>query len=549
MNVPPSSLEDRLLERLIAVREHEDPAARAQLNDLLRSDPAARAAMARLLVDEQALINRLRQDGIVAMLQPKARPPVPRRAEPSVRQGLRRVSKSRGAWTSLAAAAVLVLAGFLGWRVLRPSSGKIASSVIQPVAVLKESADAVWKEASPAPGASLVPGGLKLESGMAAIEFTSGARVLLEGPAELDLVSGMEVFCRSGKLRANVPPPAQGFTIVTPSSRVVDLGTTFGLSVRGDGGALVKVMQGKVELRRGDAVFPLKENAAASIDPAGQPSPADSPDEAFPSEENFKERIAAGERQTAARWQAASSHLANDPAALLSFTFQESTHSSRSARNHAAGAPVESHGSLVGAGWAEGRWPGKRALEFKGQSDSMPFILKQTAPAATLLAWVRVDSLPNSYHILLMPDYRQASALQWMIVRNGELRLALKNGVEDPGTLAGWDGPVKAPAISTLDFGRWVFLASTYDSKTGKVVHYRDGRQIGTGYFEHKLPVEFGLFSFGNWPESSRGILSEDDDTEGEGCRNFIGCLDELTILSRALSPWEIEYLHDQGKP
>jgi len=541
MNPPLNSLENRLLDLLFATREHDDQSARRQLNDLLRGDANARATMARLLVDEQALIGRLRQDNIVSILQPK-----PRLAAP--RHGLGNASKSSHAWRNRAAAAAVLIAGFLGWLTLRPSSATHGSPAIQPIAVLRENADAVWNGASPAAGAGLIPGTLKLESGMVAIEFTSGARVLLEGPAELDLVSGMEAFCRSGKLRANVPPPAQGFTIITPSSRVVDLGTTFGLSVRRDGGALVKVMQGKVELRRGDTVFPLKENAAASIDPEGLPSPADSPDEAFPSEENFKERLAAGERQTAARWKNASSHLANDPAALLSFTFQESTDSSRSARNHAAAASLESHGSLVGAGWAEGRWPGKRALEFKGQSDSMLFSLDHDSPAATFLAWVRVDSLPNPYHILLMPDYRQASALQWMIVRNGELRLALSNGVDGPGSPSGWDGPVKAPAITSLDFGRWVFFASTYDSKSGKVVHYRDGRQIGVGYFEHKLPVRFRSFSFGNWSAVSESV-SSGGLYESEGVRNLVGGLDELTILSRALSPWEIEYIYNQGKP
>ena len=540
MNHPPNSLENRLLELLAAIREHDDPAARRQLNDLLRGDANARATMARLLVDEQALISRLRQDNIVSMLQPKPRLAVSRHR-------LGNAPKSSHAWGIRAAAAVLI-AGFLGWLALRPPPANHGSPAIEPIAVLKENADAVWNGASPAAGAGLVPGTLKLESGMAAIEFTSGARVLLEGPAELELISGMEALCRSGKLRANVPPPAHGFTIVTPTSRVVDLGTAFGLSVREDGSALVKVMQGKVELRCRESVHSLEQNAAASIDPAGNANPAVTPDEAFPTEENFFDRITAGERRSAARWKTAAASLAKDPATLVSFNFQESTSSSRSVRNHGTQAPRESHASLVGAGWTEGRWPGKRALEFKGQSDSMLFRLDHTSPAATFLAWVRVDSLPNPYQILLMPDYRQASALQWMIDRNGELRLALTNAADVAGFPTGWDGPVKSPAITSLDFGRWVFLASTYDSKTGKVVHYRDGRQIGVGYFEHKLPVQFRSFSFGNWSADSE-VVSSGGLSVSDGFRNFVGCLDELNILSRALSPWEIQYIHDQGKP
>ena len=65
-----ASLDHRLLALLQAVRDTHDESARVALNQLLRADPAARAAMARLLVDEQALISRLRDDGIVALLDP-----------------------------------------------------------------------------------------------------------------------------------------------------------------------------------------------------------------------------------------------------------------------------------------------------------------------------------------------------------------------------------------------------------------------------------------------------------------------------------------------
>ena len=70
MNSDSTSLDHRLLALLQAVRDMHDDSARATLNELLRNDAAARAAMARLLVDEQALINRLRDDGIVSLLDP-----------------------------------------------------------------------------------------------------------------------------------------------------------------------------------------------------------------------------------------------------------------------------------------------------------------------------------------------------------------------------------------------------------------------------------------------------------------------------------------------
>lgn len=66
----PRTLEHRLLRLLQAVRDTQDTSARAELNMLLRENPEARPIMARLMVDEQALISRLREDGIVELLEP-----------------------------------------------------------------------------------------------------------------------------------------------------------------------------------------------------------------------------------------------------------------------------------------------------------------------------------------------------------------------------------------------------------------------------------------------------------------------------------------------
>ena len=75
----PRSLEYRLLRLLLAVRETQNPSARAELNMLLRENAEARPIMARLMVDEQALISRLREDGIVELLEPARTPkPAPR---------------------------------------------------------------------------------------------------------------------------------------------------------------------------------------------------------------------------------------------------------------------------------------------------------------------------------------------------------------------------------------------------------------------------------------------------------------------------------------
>lgn len=87
-----------------------------------------------------------------------------------------------------------------------------------------------------------------ISEGLAIIEFARGARVTLEGPADLEIVSENSGFLRSGKLTANVPQSAIGFEIFTPKSRVVDHGTEFGISVDANGDSETHVFDGEVEL-------------------------------------------------------------------------------------------------------------------------------------------------------------------------------------------------------------------------------------------------------------------------------------------------------------
>jgi hypothetical protein len=176
----------------------------------------------------------------------------------------------------------------------------------------------------------------------------------------------------------------------------------------------------------------------------------------------------------------------------------------------------------------------------------MLFKLDGRGKAVTCLAWVRVDSLPNLYQILLMPDAYRRAALSWMIDGDGNLRLAITNGRSNPGLPSSWEGPVKAPAVSNLDLGRWVFLASTYDSTTGLVCHYRDGVRIGTGTFNGNIPVVHGTYTFGNW---DRGDSRVDQKQGPDRYRNFNGRLDELAVIGRALSDGELLAIYQAGRP
>lgn len=90
---------------------------------------------------------------------------------------------------------------------------------------------------------------LSLTSGRVELDFGSGAKVFLRGPAEFSLLSTSRGKLHFGELSASVPDGAEGFVIDTPSVEVVDLGTEFGVSVSRAGVADLHVFKGAVEAR------------------------------------------------------------------------------------------------------------------------------------------------------------------------------------------------------------------------------------------------------------------------------------------------------------
>jgi hypothetical protein len=101
--------------------------------------------------------------------------------------------------------------------------------------------------------ARIGPGELHCNSGMLKLAFDSGALVTLEGPVNLNVLSGMRIRALRGRITARVDDRSKGFAIETPSTLVVDLGTKFGVEVDESGRTGVVVFEGQVDLSRPDA--------------------------------------------------------------------------------------------------------------------------------------------------------------------------------------------------------------------------------------------------------------------------------------------------------
>jgi ferric-dicitrate binding protein FerR (iron transport regulator) len=81
------------------------------------------------------------------------------------------------------------------------------------------------------------------------ITFSSGAKLMLEGPATLRIHSPMEVELVGGQVAAKVPRQAVGFKVDSSLAEFIDLGTEFTVDLKADKSFTLHVFDGMVELR------------------------------------------------------------------------------------------------------------------------------------------------------------------------------------------------------------------------------------------------------------------------------------------------------------
>jgi hypothetical protein len=85
-----------------------------------------------------------------------------------------------------------------------------------------------------------------LDHGVAQLQMGSGVSVLVSGPSTFQLPNPKSFNLLQGAVVANVPKAAIGFEVRTPSLKVVDLGTRFGVHVDEAGVTETRVFQGSV---------------------------------------------------------------------------------------------------------------------------------------------------------------------------------------------------------------------------------------------------------------------------------------------------------------
>ncbi|MFI4861578.1 MAG: FecR domain-containing protein, partial [Phycisphaerales bacterium JB063] len=169
-------------------------------------------------------------------------------------------------------AAAVLLAAWIGWPEPeavdttlpagvaedRDSQAAPEIQVAPPVATLLRTYGAVWRKSGPDGsipqiGSRLRQGVYVLDAGAIQIAFDQGAAVIIEAPAEFELLDGNAGRLTRGQLVAQVPVSAHGFQIDTPTAEIVDLGTEFGVRVLDVGHTEMMVFDGEIAAGYRDA--------------------------------------------------------------------------------------------------------------------------------------------------------------------------------------------------------------------------------------------------------------------------------------------------------
>jgi len=141
---------------------------------------------------------------------------------------------------ALAAAALLVF-GVAGWAIFTPQAGVVARVV--RLETLR------WAEGAGLEEGHAIEAGsrLRFEAGLVELDVAGKGRMIIEGPADLEMAGPMRAVLHRGRVIMRVNPAGHGYRLETPKGAVVDLGTEFGVAVDERQRVETHVIEGEVE--------------------------------------------------------------------------------------------------------------------------------------------------------------------------------------------------------------------------------------------------------------------------------------------------------------
>ncbi len=424
------------------------------------------------------------------------------------------------------------------------TENQIEDSFLTSVAVVRRTSDLGDQSTTLHPGQVLQPGTIELSSGLLQLDLHNGVSLVVEAPANFDIISSDLLHLNHGKVRAHVPPPAQGFRIETSSFDIVDLGTEFAVSLDPDGKGELHVIDGEVELyeKSSSNKKPQLLTAGRGVGLSHQGKHSDF--QANPAHFADSKTLLEGSQRQRQRWQKNFTTLANDPDTLALYDFHPSN---GILPNLAVHAPQDSEGIIVGCSLGQGRWPDKNALTFHNPSHRVRTKIPGSFDTLTLATWVKVDSLSLVSLPFIQSQRTEGSRISWDLRKRSKINKNTAFFSDQIGETESKENTHKyrstKAAITEAQLGTWMHFAVTIDNQNRELIHYVNGQILERLPIAEPRTLSIGIADIGNWPSRdwAKGTKWE--------TRHLIGSMGEFLISKRAFPPRDIRRLHAAGRP
>ncbi len=390
-----------------------------------------------------------------------------------------------------------------------------------------------------------------IEQGTLELVTRLGARIVVEAPANFHFESTDRLNLELGRLTADVPETARGFTVITPSGEAIDLGTRFAIDIANAAESEVHVFEGEVIARaRGSQHRQVMlANSAVRMRNDQDAETCEFRRGTFVSAREvtpLAEALRQGQRERADQ---AGHVLRQDPSLLVWLDFD--TNQPR-IKIQSPSVERSSEGSLTsdanratreavvhGARFVQGRFPGTGALDFVNSEDCVELDLQAEVEQFTLMSWLRANQSEGRRNSIYSTDeWGTLGQVHWMIGDNHRIRFAIKGESEvTPGNTNVW---LETDVGTLSEFQRWVHLAIVYDSVAGQATQYLDGKIVAQGPMPKGLKARLGSAQLGNWKPLARF---------NEPRRRLSARLDEFAAFSRVLSSEELRDYHQATSP
>ena len=381
-------------------------------------------------------------------------------------------------------------------------------------------------------GTQLNAGEFSLDEGYAELILVNGVKLTIEGPIKLDFESADLIHLLSGNLVANVPEQAIGFTVLTPSSEIIDLGTEFAVGVNKLGASEVHVIKGEVKARglKEKYFVNLFKDDARAFDVHQQMSIIESDPKRF-------RRSLPGQSPDKPNYLHWSFDDQNQITAASGQGFEVSQFAGELKTTNEGIGPIYENGQFGNALFFNGK-DAYVETAFKGISGNKP---------RTVAFWSKVPedfTVRNGYGIISWGLHKKGSA--WQISPNpakheGELgRIRI--------------GTMNAPVIGTTDLRdrRWhhiaVVMYGGHEADTSThILLYVDGQLEKTSY-KALSKIDTRLDNQKSRPLIFGRNMAFTHDNHTQKDKFFRGWLDEVFIFDTALNQEQIQSLMQSNK-